>query len=66
MLADPTFADIVHSIGEASLGADDETIKHLTKVRAVRAPAAAAAVGISGLVPQQAAAKHAAVRHLPA
>lgn len=32
MLADPTFADIVHSIGEASLGADDETIKHLTKV----------------------------------
>lgn len=33
MLADPTFADIVHSIGVASLGADDETIKHLVKVR---------------------------------
>lgn len=32
MLADPTFAEIVHSIGLASLGADDKTIKHLTKV----------------------------------
>lgn len=32
MLADPTFAEIVHSIGVASLGADDKTIKHLTKV----------------------------------
>jgi hypothetical protein len=32
MLADPTFADLVHSIGVASLGADDKTIRHLTKV----------------------------------
>lgn len=32
MLADPTFAEIVQSIGQASLGADDATIKHLTKV----------------------------------
>lgn len=32
MLADPTFAEIVQSIGQASLGADEATIKHLTKV----------------------------------
>lgn len=36
MLADPTFAEIVQSIGQASLGADDKTIQHLTKVRSSR------------------------------
>jgi hypothetical protein len=36
MLADPTFAEIVQSIGQASLGADDKTIKHLTKVSPAR------------------------------
>lgn len=38
MLADPTFAEIVHSIGLASLGADDKTIKHLTKVSSTECP----------------------------
>jgi len=33
MLADPTFAEMVQAIGEASLGADEKTIWHLTKVR---------------------------------
>ncbi len=32
MLADPTFAEMVQAIGEASLGADDKAIWHLTKV----------------------------------
>lgn len=32
MLADPTFADMVQQIGEASLGADEKQIWHLTKV----------------------------------
>lgn len=32
MLADPTFAEMVQAIGEASLGADEKTIWHLTKV----------------------------------
>lgn len=32
MLADPAFCDLVHQIGIASLGADDATIWHLTKV----------------------------------
>jgi len=38
MLADPTFAEIVQSIGQASLGADDATIKHLTKVQSQLQP----------------------------
>jgi hypothetical protein len=32
MLADPTFAEMVQAIGQASLGADDKLIWHLTKV----------------------------------
>lgn len=32
MLADPAYADLVHAIGVASLGADEKTIWHLTKV----------------------------------
>jgi hypothetical protein len=32
MLADPTFASMVQAIGQASLGADEKTIWHLTKV----------------------------------
>jgi len=32
MLADPSFADMVQAIGMASLGADEKTIWHLTKV----------------------------------
>lgn len=32
MLADPDYADLVHSIGLASLHADDKQIWHLTKV----------------------------------
>jgi phenylalanine-4-hydroxylase len=32
MLADPKFADMVQAIGMASLGADEKTIWHLTKV----------------------------------
>lgn len=39
MLADPTFADMVQAIGEASLGADEKTIWHLTKVCVWRAGA---------------------------
>ena len=32
MLADPDFCDMVHSIGVASLCADDSQIWHLTKI----------------------------------
>lgn len=32
MLADPAFCDMVHSIGVASLCADDSQIWHLTKI----------------------------------
>ena len=32
MLADPSFAEMVQAIGMASLGADEKTIWHLTKV----------------------------------
>lgn len=32
MLADPAYADLVHQIGIASLGADEKQIWHLTKV----------------------------------
>lgn len=32
MLADPAFCDLAHTIGVASLGADEKTIWHLTKV----------------------------------
>ena len=32
MLADPYYADLVHTIGIASLGADEKQIWHLTKV----------------------------------
>eukprot|EP00878_Enallax_costatus_P017081 GHUV01017934.1.p1 GENE.GHUV01017934.1~~GHUV01017934.1.p1 ORF type:complete len:162 (+),score=60.51 GHUV01017934.1:923-1408(+) len=32
MLADPVFADMVQQIGEASLGADEKLVWHLTKV----------------------------------
>ncbi len=32
MLADPAFCDLVHSIGVASLCADDSQIWHLTKI----------------------------------
>jgi phenylalanine-4-hydroxylase len=33
MLADPAYCDMVQAIGQASLGADEKTIWHLTKVR---------------------------------
>ncbi len=32
MLADPSFADLVHAIGVASLGADEQQLKHLVKL----------------------------------
>lgn len=32
MLADPTFAELVHRIGIASLGADEKQLWHLTKI----------------------------------
>lgn len=32
MLADPAFADLVHTIGVASLGADEKQLKHLVKL----------------------------------
>lgn len=32
MLADPAFADLVHAIGVASLGADEQQLKHLVKL----------------------------------
>lgn len=32
LLADPSYADLVHTIGVASLGADEKQIWHLTKV----------------------------------
>jgi phenylalanine-4-hydroxylase len=32
MLADPDYAELVHQIGIASLGADDKQIWHLTKI----------------------------------
>ena len=32
MLADPAFCDLAHSIGVASLCADDKQIWHLTKI----------------------------------
>lgn len=32
MLADPAFCELAHTIGLASLGADEKTIWHLTKI----------------------------------
>lgn len=32
MLVDPAFADLVHAIGVASLGADEQQLKHLVKL----------------------------------